>query len=68
MLVILNVLQIGTLEGSLPLDMPHWRDLEQNLAGEEQPLFLDFIESLLKWLPEDRPTAKQALAHPWLIE
>ncbi|KAF7617707.1 hypothetical protein AFLA_006621 [Aspergillus flavus NRRL3357] len=40
--------------------------LEKRLNGKEKELFLAFIMSMLKWLPEERKTAKQLLEHPFL--
>lgn len=37
-----------------------------NLSGEDKRLFLQFVARMLRWLPEDRATAKQLLEDPWL--
>lgn len=42
-------------------------DLEKRLSGSEKECFLDFLRSMLKWLPEERRTAKQLLDNPWLL-
>ncbi|KAJ8113512.1 hypothetical protein OPT61_g4372 [Boeremia exigua] len=34
--------------------------------GENKRLFLEFINSMLEWLPEKRKTASDLLQHPWL--
>lgn len=39
---------------------------EEQLEGENKASFLDFIRKMLRWVPEERQTAKQLLAHPWL--
>lgn len=36
--------------------------------GEEKVLFLKFLRSMLRWLPEERKTAKELLKDPWLQE
>lgn len=36
--------------------------------GEDSTQFVDFMRSMLKWKPEERSTAKQLLAHPFLDE
>ncbi|OJZ91405.1 hypothetical protein ASPFODRAFT_41845 [Aspergillus luchuensis CBS 106.47] len=41
--------------------------LEKRLTGDEKELFLAFITSMLKWMPEERKTAKQLLEHPFLL-
>lgn len=33
---------------------------------ENMPLCRDFIQSLLRIDPSERPTVRQALAHPWI--
>ena len=40
--------------------------LEVNLEGERQGLFLTFMRRILRWKPEERPTAKELLKDPWL--
>ncbi|EEQ28042.1 putative non-specific serine/threonine protein kinase [Microsporum canis] len=42
--------------------------LETRLEGREKSMFLNFIRSMLKWLPEERKTAKELLQDPWLNE
>jgi len=32
----------------------------------DDPLFIDFVTLLLKLNPDERPTATEALQHPWL--
>ncbi|KAL4912112.1 hypothetical protein BDW62DRAFT_215274 [Aspergillus aurantiobrunneus] len=41
--------------------------LEKRLGGEEKELFLAFMLSMLKWMPEERKTAKQLLEHPFML-
>ncbi|KAG9783905.1 hypothetical protein KCU88_g2949, partial [Aureobasidium melanogenum] len=36
--------------------------------GEEKELFIDFAQKMLKWVPEERWTAKQLLEHPYLTK
>ncbi|KAH6910765.1 kinase-like domain-containing protein [Coprinopsis sp. MPI-PUGE-AT-0042] len=33
---------------------------------DEKDLFLSFVRRILKWLPEERPTAQELLQDPWL--
>ena len=41
--------------------------LEDRLeGGTDIDVFLDFIKSMLDWLPEKRRTAAELLKHPWL--
>ena len=41
--------------------------LEVRLSGSEKELFIPFMRSMLKWLPEERRTARQLLEDPWLL-
>lgn len=43
-------------------------EVETRLEGRDKALFLRFIRSMLKWLPEERKTAKELLEDPWLKE
>ena len=46
--------------------VPHFWDWEENLKGEEQAEFFDFMRAMLQWLPQDRLSTKQLLEHKWL--
>ncbi|KAF9239208.1 hypothetical protein DTO013E5_7855 [Penicillium roqueforti] len=41
--------------------------LEMRLSDCEKESFLRFLRSMLKWLPEERMTARQLLDDPWLL-
>lgn len=59
----------GKWKGVVPL--PTEKTLESlanTLAGDERNQFVDFIQCLLCWLPEEHLTAGQAYYHPWLRE
>ncbi|OOF98231.1 hypothetical protein ASPCADRAFT_395032 [Aspergillus carbonarius ITEM 5010] len=43
------------------------RRSETTEHGQEKELFLAFMRSMLKWMPEERKTAKQLLEHPFLF-
>ena len=36
------------------------------LEGEEKSQFLGFARKMLKWMPEERGTAKELVDDPWL--
>ncbi|KAK0109461.1 hypothetical protein ONS95_002154 [Cadophora gregata] len=36
------------------------------MEGEEKALFISFVRRMLKWLPEERATAKELQDDPWL--
>ncbi|KAH9212821.1 kinase-like domain-containing protein [Leptodontidium sp. 2 PMI_412] len=40
--------------------------LHNRLEGADVELFLDFLKSMLRWVPEERGTAATLLRHPWL--
>ncbi|KAJ6014554.1 hypothetical protein N7540_009145 [Penicillium herquei] len=42
--------------------------LEKRLSGPEKEQFISFLKSMLRWLPEERKTAKQLLDDPWLAD
>lgn len=44
---------------------PATRDLEE-FIGPDAPLFVEFLKEIFRWDPEQRPTATQALNHPWI--
>lgn len=48
------------------LKRKHFWDWEENLEGQEQADFFEFMKLMLRWLPEDRLSAKQLLEHKWL--
>ncbi len=41
---------------------------EALLEGRNKKLFLNFVRSMLQWVPEERKTAKDLLSDPWLNE
>lgn len=41
--------------------------LEMRLSGKEKASFVQFMRSMLQWLPEKRKTARQLLEDPWLL-
>ncbi|KAF2723595.1 kinase domain-containing protein [Polychaeton citri CBS 116435] len=42
------------------------KDVVTRVAGREVEPFLQFTRSMLKWLPEERKTARELLQDPWL--
>lgn len=39
---------------------------ESRLETDSKMLFLQFLRKTLRWLPEERPTAKELLVDEWL--
>lgn len=51
--------------------IPEGRTLEKMLRANKKELkdpslFLAFLRRALRWIPEERPTAKELLEDPWL--
>jgi serine/threonine-protein kinase SRPK3 len=38
----------------------------KHIEGDSKAEILDFLESMICWLPEERKSARQLLEHPWL--
>ena len=51
----------------MELIIPEETSLEDHLQVFDSG-FVDFLSNLLEIDPERRPTAKEALAHPWLSQ
>lgn len=43
-------------------------DEEENLSGEDQRLFLEFLRKMLQWRPQDRKSASELLQDRWLMQ
>ncbi|OAA57990.1 protein kinase-like protein [Niveomyces insectorum RCEF 264] len=43
-----------------------FESLATKLDGDEKAAFVDFMRSLLRWLPEDRLGSAMAFHHPWV--
>lgn len=41
--------------------------LEERLEGDGNENFLSFLRRMLRWLPEERASAKDLLFDPWLM-
>ena len=67
--VLTNLLDLGKWKGPVPLPTAKTlKSLATTLAGDDRDQFLNFVQCLLCWLPEERLTAGQAYYHPWLRE
>lgn len=40
--------------------------LKTRFSGTEKATFIHFLRSMLRWLPEERRTARHLLDDPWL--
>jgi serine/threonine protein kinase len=36
------------------------------MHGEDKRMFIEFVQRMIKWNPEERSTAKELLQDPWL--
>ncbi|XP_075917333.1 uncharacterized protein LOC142915382 isoform X1 [Petromyzon marinus] len=55
----------GQLTKECRQETPQCCPLKEFLKTRD-PLFLDFISSILRWNPDDRLTPESALKHPWM--
>ncbi|KZF22425.1 kinase domain protein [Xylona heveae TC161] len=54
------------LENLVPIPDQSLEGRESQLEGGEKGIFLQFIRKVLRWLPEERPTALELLSDEWL--
>ncbi|CAH9069539.1 unnamed protein product [Cuscuta europaea] len=59
--------QINKETNQVEYIIPEETSLEDQLQVFSDPLFIDFVRNLLQINPKSRPTASQALQHPWLL-
>lgn len=38
----------------------------EDYIGKENPLFIEFLQDIIQWHPELRPSPSEALNHPWI--
>ncbi|KFY24336.1 hypothetical protein V491_02190, partial [Pseudogymnoascus sp. VKM F-3775] len=43
------------------------KPLEGSLEGEEARQLLDLLTGMVRWVPEERKSARELLGHPWLV-
>lgn len=54
--------------GKIQILLPKKTSLKHRLANCDDQAFVDFIRQLLELDPDKRPTAKEAMEHPWLTK
>ncbi|RAH43521.1 uncharacterized protein BO95DRAFT_465906 [Aspergillus brunneoviolaceus CBS 621.78] len=52
--------------GGVTVPATSLQEVEENLTGENQQMFLEFMRSMLQWIPEKRKTAQELLDDAWL--
>ncbi|KAJ9535812.1 hypothetical protein OSB04_un001036 [Centaurea solstitialis] len=60
-----DLYQINEETDEVEYIIPQETSLEEHLQTSD-PLFIDFVRNLLEINPQRRPTASEALQHPWL--
>ncbi|KAI9677025.1 MAG: hypothetical protein M1817_006864 [Caeruleum heppii] len=60
--------EAGRWKGEPELPQLSLEDAEEKLEGPKKTAFLNFMRSMLTWLPRERKTAKELLEDPWLNE
>ncbi|MCJ1256787.1 hypothetical protein MMC24_004611 [Lignoscripta atroalba] len=58
----------GNWRGLVPIPDLNFEQLERRLEGEDKHGFLRFMKKMLRWIPEERPTAGELIFDPWLME
>ncbi|KAL4792003.1 kinase-like domain-containing protein [Aspergillus venezuelensis] len=60
-----SLLQMTGWLGGLKLERADGQPLHRIMSMEENDLFVDLLNIMLKYDPKERPTAEQVLQHPW---
>lgn len=58
----------GGWKGAADIPVMSLESSETRLEGKEKEEFLNFMKKILQWDPEKRPTARELLNDPWLIQ
>ncbi|KAJ5223776.1 kinase domain-containing protein [Penicillium chermesinum] len=58
----------GNWNGSIPVPTQSLEKREQQFLGEDKELFLNFLRRILRWLPEERPTAEELAYDDFLMQ
>ena len=58
---------LGKWKGSVDILKPlSLEELETNVQGKEKEPFLQFLRSMMRWVPEEKKTARELPDDPWL--
>ena len=63
-----DISMIGNWKGSIPIPEQSLEPREQQFFGEDKELFVKFLRRILRWLPEDRPTAEELAYDDFLMQ
>lgn len=58
----------GKWKDVVPLPDLTLEKLAVDIEGDDKEGFLRFLRRILRWLPEERPTAEELVFDPWLME
>lgn len=65
--LMLKLYMSGNWIGSVPIPNESLESRERRLNSRDKERFLHFMRKVLRWLPEERPTAEKLLAEDeWL--
>jgi hypothetical protein len=59
-------MNLGNFKPHITIKESSIEDEEENLQGEEKTMFLQFLNKMIQWVPEDRRSAKELMEDPWL--
>ncbi|EFW13402.1 hypothetical protein D8B26_000006 [Coccidioides posadasii str. Silveira] len=58
----------GKWTDAVPMPELTLEDLSTGIIGENKAGYLQFLRRILRWLPEERPTGRELIVDPWLME
>ncbi|OGM47401.1 protein kinase [Aspergillus bombycis] len=58
----------GNWKGSIPIPEQSLEMREQQFSGIDRKLFLNFLQRIFRWLPEERPTALELVYDDFLMQ
>ena len=56
----------GKFIPDIKIEQTSLEDEEETLEVEEKKVFMQFLEKMIQWRPEDRLSAKELMEDPWL--
>lgn len=61
-------MSLGNWKNLAPIPDITLEKLSSDIKGEDKEGFLRFIRKILRWLPEERPTAEELVFDEWWME
>ncbi|EEQ31592.1 hypothetical protein McanMca71_006105 [Microsporum canis] len=56
----------GTWRGLVEIPNNSLEDSDKYMKGRNQEIFMEFMRKMLRWVPEERQSARELLRDPWL--